>query len=549
MNKYLDPEEVLLDASNLPSFNKQQFEGQIERPIGRRAFSWLTASLLLIVLIFFGRTFQLQIVNGEELATRSANNTLRRLDIFADRGIITDRLGTELAWNDHGRRYITQPGFAHLVGYISKPKESEVKEEKLNVDELIGRDGAEKIFNSLLRGTPGIKIEEVDVAGKPHSDYLLEQPVAGENLTLAVDARLQSAFYHAIDSLVSEGKFVAGSGVMLDVNTGEIIALVNNPEYDQNILVAGDDREKINKFLTDERHPFLNRAVAGLYTPGSVIKPIMATAALTEKLISPDKQILSTGQISIPNPYFPDKPTVFKDWKAHGWVDLRHAIAVSSDVYFYAIGGGYADQKGLGIAKIDQYAHLFGLGEKTGSQFAGEAVGLVPTPEWKRETFDGADWLLGNTYHTVIGQYGFQVTPLQVVRAIAAIANGGHLVTPTLTATEPGMSPKWETIPGLDNNNLQIVREGMRLSVREGTAVGLNMTDLAVAGKTGTAELGASKQFVNSWVAGFFPYENPRYAFTIVMEKGSHTNLIGATYVMRQVFDWMRTNTPEYFKS
>lgn len=549
MKRFLDPEEVLLDASNLPSFNKQQFEGQIERPIGRRAFSWFTAGLLLIGLIFFGRTIQLQVVRGEELSARGANNTLRRQFIFADRGLITDRFGVELAWNDHGRRYLAEPGFAHLVGYISKPNETEVEEQAFHPQELIGRDGAEKIFNSLLRGTPGVKIEEVDVSGRSHSDYLLEPPLTGENLTLSVDARLQSAFYRAIDGLLSEGKFVAGAGVMMDVSTGEILALVNNPEYDQNVLVAGEEREKINKFLTDERYPFLNRAVAGLYAPGSIIKPIMATAALTEKIISPDKQILSTGQISIPNPYFPDKPTVFKDWKAHGWVDLRHAIAVSSDVYFYAIGGGYGDQKGLGIANIERYAHLFGLGQKTGSQFAVEAAGVVPTPEWKRQNFDGAEWLLGNTYHTVIGQYGFQVTPLQIARAIAAVANGGYLVTPVLTAIEPGASPNWQLIPGLDNNHLQIVREGMRLAVREGTAVGLNMTDLAVAAKTGTAELGANKQFVNSWVAGFFPYDNPRYAFTVVMEKGSHSNLIGATYVMRQVFDWMRANAPEYFRN
>ncbi|MCC6290973.1 hypothetical protein IT398_02820 [Candidatus Nomurabacteria bacterium] len=540
MKRTLDLDEIFLDASNLPSFNKQQFEDYIERPVSRKTFYFFSGFFLLIGLIFIGQTFNLQLLRGEALAARSENNTLRQIPIFAERGILTDRFGEILAWNDNGKRlYIEQPGLAHLLGYVSQ----------IDGEELKGLDGVEKIFNERLRGQTGTKIEEVDVTGKNQSDYLLEPPVSGQNLTLAIDARLQSEIHHAIANLVSQGRFEGGAGVFLDTETGEILALTNMPEYDSNVLSTGSDRAKINGYLQDKNFPFLNRAVAGLYTPGSIVKPIMAVAALNENLISPSKKILSTGQLVVPNPYFPGQPSIFKDWKAHGWTDMRDALAVSSDVYFYTIGGGFGDQVGLGIERIAKYARLFGLGENTGSEFPNEAVGTVPTPEWKKSNFEGAEWLLGNTYHTVIGQYGFQVTPLQVARVVSALGNGGRLVKPRLLAIQPGEVMTWDTIPGVNTESLKVVGEGMRRSVTIGTAIGLNIPSVAIAAKTGTAELGVTKNFVNSWVTGFFPYENPRYAFALVMERGKRTNLIGATAVMRQVFDWMKIHAPEYFEN
>lgn len=540
MKRPLDPDEIFLDASNLPSFNKQQFEDYIERPVSRKTFYFFSGFFLLVGLVFIGQAFNLQLLRGEALAARSENNTLRQIPIFAERGILTDRFEQLLAWNDNGkRRYIEQPGLAHLIGYVSQ----------IDGEELVGRDGVEKIFNEQLRGQTGTKIEEVDVAGKNQSDYLLEPPVPGQNLTLSIDARLQSEVHRAITSLVSEGRFEGGAGVFLDTETGEILALTNMPEYDSNVLSRGSDRDKINGYLQDKNFPFLNRAVAGLYTPGSIVKPIMAVAALTENLISPSKKILSAGQLVVPNPYFPDQPSIFKDWKAHGLVDMRDALAVSSDVYFYTIGGGFGSQAGLGIEKIAKYAKLFGLGKKTGSEFPNEAVGTVPTPEWKKVNFNGADWLLGNTYHTVIGQYGFQVTPLQMARLVSALGNGGRLVKPRLLAIQPGEVMTWDTIPGISIEALKIVGEGMRRGVTSGTAIGLNIPPVAIAAKTGTAELGTTKNLVNSWVTGFFPYNNPRYAFALVMERGKQTNLIGATAVMRQVFDWMKIYAPEYFEA
>jgi penicillin-binding protein 2 len=172
----------------------------------------------------------------------------------------------------------------------------------------------------------------------------------------------------------------------MDIKTGELLALASYPEYNPTTLSLGQDKKTINGYFSDKRKVFLNRAVSGLYTPGSIVKPFIAYGALAEDVISPFKQIFSNGSISIPNPYFPDKKSTFKDHGSFGYVDMERALAVSSDVYFYEIGGGYQDQKALGIVNIDKYARMFGIAEKTGVDLGGEKVGIIPTPEWKAKT-------------------------------------------------------------------------------------------------------------------------------------------------------------------
>ncbi len=187
---------------------------------------------------------------------------------------------------------------------------------------------------------------------------------------------------------------------------------------------------------------------------------------------------------------------------------------------------------------------MFGLDQKTGIDLAGEQTGVIPNPDWKKEVFDD-DWRLGDTYLTAIGQFGFQITPLAILRAYGAIANGGELVTPHLVKGEKGDRTKID----LDQDNLSVVREGMRRTVIQngGTARALERKDVAVAGKSGTAELGASKAHVNSWIAGFFPYEEPQYAFILMMEYGPRSNTVGASSVMGKVLDWIAENRPELF--
>jgi penicillin-binding protein 2 len=300
----------------------------------------------------------------------------------------------------------------------------------------------------------------------------------------------------------------------------------------------------IQDYLTDKKKVFLDRAISGLYTPGSIVKPFFAIGALTEGVIDPYKKILSTGSISIPNPYFPDKKTVFKDWRANGWTDMREAIAVSSDIYFYEIGGGFEGQKGMGIVNIEKYAKLFGIGEKTGVDLPDEKGGVIPSPLWKIKNFKGEVWRIGDTYNTTIGQYGFQVTPMEMVRAVSTIANYGSFITPHyISENTEKIIPKID----LKKEYFDVAREGMRQCVLMGTCILLNVPYVQVAAKTGTAQIGINKNKVNSWIIGFFPYENPKYAFTIMMESGPSGNNVGASSIMRQLLDWMSINTPEYF--
>jgi penicillin-binding protein 2 len=551
-NQYLkgeiDPDEILIDAKNLPEYDIERLEGKLERPISKRTLLFIGMFFSLVLLVYAGKAFALQVKDGTYYVAKSENNRLKETSIIADRGVITDRNGKLLAWNvpnDGGdfalRKYIEQSGFGILLGYLSYPQKDASGNYFQN--HFIGKDGLEETFNDKLAGVNGLKITETDARGKIESESTLEPPQNGEPLKLSIDARVQAEMYKDIQQLADKVNFVGGSGVIMDIKTGELIALTSYPEFESQVLTDGKDKAAIAGYATNPRNPYLDRPISGLYSPGSIVKPIVAIGALTEKVIDPNKQILSTGSISIPNPYDPSKPSIFKDWRAQGYVDMRHAIAVSSDVYFYEVGGGFQDQKGLGISNIEKYFRLFGLGSETGIDLGSEEIGTIPNPAWKAENFDGDPWRVGDTYHTAIGQYGVQVTPIQMVRAIASIANNGTLISPTILERD---TPATGTKLPIDPNNFQIVREGMRLGAQIGTAAALNIPEVEVAGKTGTAQLGVSKSTVNSWVTGFFPYQNPRYAFLVQMEKGPAGNLYGASLVMYEMLKWMAQNTPEY---
>ncbi len=543
------PDEIFLDASNLPRFNRSQLEGRIEKPITRNVIMVTGAVCLAILLLIVGRSFNLQVVHSDEYTARSAQNRLRQTLVFGDRGVIQDRRGALLAWNEEDptepefakRRYAPLDGIAQTVGFIKYPsKDSAGFYYKVDFE---GKDGVEKFWNEYLAPLNGLRILETDAFGAISSESVQKKPQNGGKVTLSIDARLSGKLYEFIDQLAQERKFDGGAGVLMDVETGEILALASVPEYSPQMLADGKDRAGIARVVSDPRTPFLNRATNGLYTPGSIIKPFLALAALEEGIITPEKTIVSTGSISVPNPYDPARPSIFNDWKAHGAVDMQRAIAVSSDVYFYEIGGGFEGQAGLGIATIEKYMRLFGFGATPGGNDFFGTAGVIPSPEWKSQNFNGEPWRLGDTYHTAIGQYGFQVTPLQAVRATAAIANGGKLLEPRLVMeSDPS---RYSLIPAA-TASFDVARGGMRKAVTEGTASGLNIGAVSVAAKTGTAELGSRKQFVNSWVIGFFPFEAPRYAFAVIMEKGPSSNTVGGLFVMRELLEWMSVYTPEY---
>ncbi|MEK7113497.1 MAG: penicillin-binding transpeptidase domain-containing protein, partial [Patescibacteria group bacterium] len=433
-NFFVEPDEIFLDSKNIQNFDVQQFEGRIEKPISKKSILLVGIFLSLFMSIFSFRLGYLQIEKGEAYLERGKNNTLEKQIIFNERGIIYDKNKVELAWNEKDKdtsdtiRSFISPGFSHVLGYISYPMQD--KDGNYWQNEFIGKDGLEKEYNTLLKGKNGSKIVEIDARKKVHSENIVNPPLRGSDLITTLDSKIQKELYTAIKDLAQSSSFSGGAGILMDVRNGEILASTSFPEYDSTVLSLGKDKTKITSYLNDKRKVFLDRTISGLYTPGSIVKPFFAIGALAEKIIDPYKKILSTGSISIQNPYFPDQKTTFKDWKAHGWVDMTDALAVSSDVYFYAIGGGYEDQKGLGITNLEKYAQIFGIGQQTGIDLPDEKGGVIPNPFWKAKNFKGESWSLGNTYHTSIGQYGFQVTPMEMVRAISSIANYGTLVTP-----------------------------------------------------------------------------------------------------------------------
>ncbi|MDP3955692.1 MAG: penicillin-binding transpeptidase domain-containing protein [bacterium] len=559
----IEPDEIFLDSTNLSGFDMDQLEGHFERPLSSRAMKFFGGVALICITLLFYQVGRLQIARGQEFYNRSERNTLRHIPVFAERGLIYDRNGQLLAWNDEsGRSYYKNSGLSHILGYIGLPTEEELSSHYS--EELLGREGSERSYNDVLSGVAGTKVVETDASGKIVSEGIVQLPTVGSNITLTIDARIQEKLYSIIEQTAAERGFQGGAGIILDIQNGGLLAVTSFPEYSSEVMSKAEDREQIAAYNSDSRKPFLHRAIAGVYTPGSIIKPFVGLSALTEKIITPEKNLYSKGYIDVPNPYNPDDYMRFNDWKAHGYVDLRHAIAVSSNVYFYEIGGGFEEQKGLGITKLMDYLSLFGFGQSTGVALLGEAKGLIPTPAWKAEAFDGDDWRIGDTYFTSIGQFGFGVTALQMARAVGALASYGSLLTPRIVeqvsdaqttrlsgildtfATASGVSSTEKTELPFSVDDIQVIQDGMRLSVMEGTAKGLDVAHTNIAAKTGTAELGVSKAKVNSWVVGFWPYEKPRYAFAVVMENGSVKNTIGGVYVMRTLVDWMNINYPEY---
>lgn len=548
----VDPEEIFLDSKNLPQFDMDQFEGQIEKPITPRTILLVGSICTLILCSFAYRAWALQITDGERYAKRSENNHLRHSTIFADRGNIYDRNEVALAWNeinpestDHSlRKYISKPGFAHVLGYVRYP----LKDSSGNYyqETLEPKDGVERLYNSLLSGKDGVKIVEINALGKKESEGVLDRPQSGKNLTLTIDAELQTEMHAAIKRMAAQAGFQGGAGGLIDLKTGEMLVLASYPEYDPNIMTDASDSKTIQSYVKSTRNPFVDRFVDGVYTPGSTVKPFLAIGALQEKIIDANKKILSTGSISVPNPYDPTKKSVFVDWRPQGWVDMRKAIAVSSNVYFYEIGGGFEDQKGLGITRVEKYLRLFGFGEKVNSDFFAGKPGVIPNPAWKAENFKDGTWRLGDTYHTSIGQYGVQVTPIQLLIAVSTIANSGVVPVPVLLKGE-NEGKSFTKLPIDSDKYFTVVQEGMRMGVVEGTASVLNVPGLNMAGKTGTAELGADRKLVNSWVMGFFPYQKPRYAFVLLMERGSSDNKVGAVHAALDFFKTIYPNHTEMF--
>lgn len=545
----IHPDEILIDAANVAQFDQDRLEGRIERPLGQRSFIATGAVLVLTAGLLLFRAGDLQIAKGATYAERALNNQLAKTPLFAERGVIVDRTGVPLAYNKAAstseefaqRVYADIPGVAHVVGYVKPPaKDSSGFYYR---DYFEGMDGVELAYNDSLAGHNGTTLTETDARGTIVSEAQIDPPESGQKLVLSIDADVTKGLYESLAQVAEAHGFQGAAGVVIDVRTGEILAMTSYPEYSSEAMTSGD-AAAIKALNQNPYQPFLDRATDGLYAPGSIVKPTMAAAGLTEGVITPQTTIYSSGQISVPNPYDPAHPSVFKDWRVNGLMTVRDAIAVSSDVFFYEVGGGYQSQPGIGITKIDKYFSMFGFGQDPGLAGFVSAKGNIPTPEWKAKVFpDDPTWRLGDTYHTVIGQYGMLVSPLQAVREAAALATG-RLYTPTLLASS---SPQYSTLP-IAPDVLEVVREGMRQGVTKGIAQAINFPFVAPAAKTGTAQVGMHNEYQNAWMIGFWPYDNPKYAFAVVLEKAPAGTPVGGAAVMASFFEYLHEHDPQYLQ-
>ena len=313
--KDIAPDEIFLDSKNLPDFDIYQFEGRLERPLSHKVFFIFGSFCFLFFGIFLVKLISLQIVNGDFYRNRSENNRLRQTLLVAPRGSIYSRDGVQLTWNQKSeneedypsRKYIKASGFSNLLGFIKYPAKD--KAGFYYEEEFLPKDGLELYLNEILFGGNGIKLVETSVNGDVVSENVVQLPKNGEDATLSIDSRVQEKLFTEIKTLSERVGFHGGGGVIMDVHSGEILAMTSFPEYNSEVMTEGQEIEKIQSYYENVDNPFLNRIVSGLYAPGSIIKPFIAFAALEEGIISPEKEIVSTGQLVIPNPYFPEQPS------------------------------------------------------------------------------------------------------------------------------------------------------------------------------------------------------------------------------------------------
>ncbi|MFC1656927.1 penicillin-binding protein 2 [Patescibacteria group bacterium] len=427
------------------------------------------------------------------------------------------------------RSYVSGYGLSHILGYTGKVTEGDLKNTDYLSTDIIGKIGLEGYYEKYLKGKNGKEQIEVDASGRLKRILASELAESGNNIKLSLDMDLQKKTYEVIKSATERRGSPGGIGVMMNPKNGEIYSMVSFPDFDNNIFTIAENKvfeKRYKQLLNDSNLPLFNRVISGTYPSGSTIKPVLAAAALNEGTITASTSLVAKGFIEVPNKYNPDIIYKFPDWKVHGWVDTRRAIAVSCDVFFYAVGGGYEHIKGLGLEKIREYYSKFGLGKKTGIDLMGEVSGLVPSEEWKKEA-KGESWYQGDTYHISIGQGDLLTTPLQVLNFTAAVANGGELLKPHLVSEIRDSRGKIIEKIGkqiLQKNivargHIRTVQEGMRQTVTSGTANLLDSIPVSIAAKTGTAQFDNNSK-THTWLTAYGPYDNPDVVLVVMLEGG-----------------------------
>lgn len=447
------------------------------------------------------------------------------------------------------REYLAGAMLSHILGYagpLSEDEYANLKDEGYLIQDFIGKTGVELAYESVLRGRPGKKLVEVDALGRELKTISERVPLDGSNVFLTVDLDLQKAVHETLSQAAQPGDNAAAA--VVDIDSGEVLSMVSVPGFDNNVFSGPLNESDLAALVDAPGKPLVNHAIAERYPPGSTFKTIVGAAALNEGIAATSTTITSHGYITVENEYDPNVLYVFKDWAPLGPLDFYGGIAQSSDVYFYYLAGGKADEgfPGLGEQRVAEYARAFGLGQPTGIDLPGESPGLVPDSQWKQETL-GESWFVGDTYNFGIGQGYLSVTPLQMLTAVSAIGNGGKLLTPhLLREVQDGhgnvLQTQEESVRGtvpVEQEYLDIVREAMRQSVTQGVAKEAAVPNLQVAGKTGTAEFGDpyadGSHDTHGWFVGFAPYDDPEIAVVVFMERGGGSD---AATAASQIMDF-----------
>ena len=440
--------------------------------------------------------------------------------------------------NDFRREYPNGQYFASVLGYTGTSDTSAV---------VVGKAGLERYYDPQLRGTDGVYVYHRDAKGATLDEQVAVESKAGEKIVTTIDGELQEYFYKRLSEGLRFLGVKVGVGIAMDPRTGEVLALVSLPSYDNNVFVTpGKSAERSKLVLDRDRRPLFNRAVSGAYNPGSTIKPLVALAALHEKVVTPQTTVYSAGYIDVPNPYVPDKPTRFVEFNMHeyGWVDVRSALAKSSNVYFYTVGGGFGNIAGLGIERLHHYWEKFGLGQKTGIGLEPEAAGTLPTAAEKEERTH-QPWRLGDTFNVSIGQGDLLISPMQLINFFASVANNGVMNRPRLVHAIGDDQPVDAEIV-LDYSDwkteLREVQMGMRDGVAKpyGTAYTLHDLPMTVAAKTGSAQTQNNTK-TNALFVGYAPFDKPEIVVEILIENAKEGSL-NAVPIAKDVFNWYYEN-------
>jgi penicillin-binding protein 2 len=548
----------------------QKHPGDFRRNYSVRNYL-LPAILIIGVIIIITRLFFLQIIEGKNYRELSDSNRTKTIPIHAPRGIIFDRGGIPLVFNVPGfreivgektrliskddalkllsggksnleidslRNYPYKDVTAHVLGYIGQISKEELEEKDFlnyNGGDLIGKIGIEKEYEKFLNGVNGKELVEIDSLGKVVRKLGQADPVPGRNITLTLDIALQKAVYDG-------AKDIRRGAVIVSNPTGEILALISKPSFDPNLFTMGEGYssgdstvyKSISQILLDsEGQPLLNRAIGGVYPPGSTFKLVTAAAGLEDKVIDKnftieDTGVLRIGAFSFSNWYFTQYG------RTDGEVNVAKAIQRSNDIFFYKLA------ELVGVDKLSIFAEKFGLGKKLGIDLSGELSGTIPTREWKKNVI-GENWYLGDTYHYGIGQGFLLTTPLQVNIWTQAIANRGLIYKPHLLRIQ---NPKPNAQKFLSDNTANLIREGMVEACSAGGVAWplfnfkVKGKPVSVACKTGTAQYGGEEALPHAWITLFAPSENPQIIVTVLSEESGEGSNIAAPIAKKILEEW-----------